>query len=253
MAKQRNWSLAYNFALLGLTGLGVVIAWIQLSGRVDFPDPALTAIGPLTILLIIVETFRSQASPKLKLFAVSFGILFGGFIICSSFPRVDVERAAEARNVSALIRALRDRDARVREDAAAALGKLGTDAKPAVPALIRALKVENDTYLYSMRSAAATALGQIGPEAREAVPALVEALKTGAGEFRYHYVRSAAATALGQIGPEAKDAVPALIEALKSRGLGERDVCQAASTALGQIGPEAKKAVPALMKLLNLP
>ncbi|WP_200817544.1 HEAT repeat domain-containing protein, partial [Calothrix rhizosoleniae] len=45
--------------------------------------------------------------------------------------------------VSALITALKDEDSEVRSSAAYALGKIGTDAKSAIPALIIALKDEN--------------------------------------------------------------------------------------------------------------
>ena len=60
----------------------------------------------------------------------------------------------------------------VRQTAAGALGKIGPEAKAAVPDLSKALKDE-DKYV---RQTAVRALGDIGPEARDAVPALIEAL-----------------------------------------------------------------------------
>jgi HEAT repeat protein len=56
---------------------------------------------------------------------------------------------------------------------AAALGELGPEAKIAVPALIGALKNEDAR----VRQAAAEALGKIGPDAHKAVPSLHQALK----------------------------------------------------------------------------
>ncbi|MEJ5343928.1 MAG: HEAT repeat domain-containing protein [Chloroflexus sp.] len=146
------------------------------------------------------------------------------------------ERVAEALAklgipaVPALVQALGDGDADVREAAAAALGRIGDAA--AVPALVPVLR---DGYA-DVREAAAAALGQIGAPA---VPALVQALGDGDAN-----VRRAAAAALGQIGDAA--AVPALVRAL---GDGERQVREAAAAALGQIGDA--QAVPALVRALK--
>lgn len=63
-----------------------------------------------------------------------------------------------------------DGSALVRSKAAAALGRIGPDAKAAVPALVEALK-DN-----SIRTDAATALGEIGGAAKDALPALEAAV-----------------------------------------------------------------------------
>ena len=55
--------------------------------------------------------------------------------------------------------------------AAQSLGEIGPDAKPAVPALIAALKNAN------ARIDAANALGSIGPGAKEAIPKLQEIIE----------------------------------------------------------------------------
>ncbi len=127
----------------------------------------------------------------------------------------------------------------VRWSAAVALGKIGPDAKAAVPALIEALKDENS----EMRRRVAVALGNIGPDAKAAVPALIEALKD-----ENKNVRDSAAVALGTLGPDAKAAVPVLIEALKDEGMVVR---REAAGALGEIGPDAKAVVPALIAALK--
>jgi HEAT repeat protein len=56
---------------------------------------------------------------------------------------------------------LKDRDERVRQSAAWALGEIGAAAKPAVPALIEALKDEDRDVQFR----AAEALKRIDPEA----------------------------------------------------------------------------------------
>jgi HEAT repeat protein len=127
----------------------------------------------------------------------------------------------------ALIQALKDEY--VREAVEEALGKIGV---PAVPALIEALKDDDE----DVRRAAAGALGEIGDP--QAVPALIEALKDDD-----EYVRRAAVGALGKIGD--LQAVPALLEALKDR---DEYVRWAAVGALGEIGMLAVSAVLEALK-----
>jgi NADH dehydrogenase len=107
--------------------------------------------------------------------------------------------------VPELIKALKDDDWQVRNQAAVVLGAIGPESKAAVPALIDVLR-EEDKYF---RSHGAAALGKIGREARVAVPALIKALKDHDED-----VRREAAGALGRIGPEAREAVAALVELL---------------------------------------
>src|SRR5262249_10926514 len=101
------------------------------------------------------------------------------------------------------IKALSDLDPSVRGQAAAALGQLGPQAAPAVPALIADL---NDTDAM-VRVQVTTALAQIGAEA---IPALKQALKS-----EDKYVRMGACLALGHMGSAAQSAIPALTELLK--------------------------------------
>jgi HEAT repeat protein len=138
--------------------------------------------------------------------------------------------------VPSLINALRDRDAEVCRAAAAALAQIGP---PAVPALITALE-DQETVV---RRSAASVLGQIGPEAKEAMTALIDVLDDHDVE-----ARRSAASALGQIGPEAQEAVPALIIVLRDQDAAVR---RSAAAALGQIGPEAKQGIPALITALT--
>ncbi len=165
-----------------------------------------------------------------------------------------------------LIDLLRSEDSRLRGVAAVELGKIGSEAKAALPALIEALKDEDQIVRRSatkalpnigpaavmaliealnseeqnVRALAADGLRDLGPEAIVAVPTLIEALKE-----ENKWVHGFAAAALGEIGPEA---VPALIEALNSKFLRVR---AGAAEALGYIGAEAKAVVPALIEALK--
>jgi HEAT repeat protein len=142
----------------------------------------------------------------------------------------------QSGRITQLIEQLKSPDAKVRVDAASALGEIGAEAKEAAPVLIAALNDNNS----SVRSNAATALGQMGAAAKEAMPALIAALQD-----KDFYVRGNAATALGQLGAEAKGAMPALIAALQDKDF---YVCGNAATALGKMGAEAKDVVPVLIK-----
>ena len=87
------------------------------------------------------------------------------------------------------VKALGDKNERVRRSAAAALGKIGDPQ--AVQPLIKALGDENER----VQSSAANALGQIGDS--QAVQPLIKALGDSNSD-----VRSSAATALGEIGDQ---------------------------------------------------
>lgn len=151
--------------------------------------------------------------------------------------------------VLALVQTLVDPNPFVRSMAASALGQIGRAANAAIPALIQTLRDPEEP----VRKAATDALSEIDPAAaaaalaqqgsRREVPALVRALRNpGALE------REKAATDLGQLGSAAKDAVPALVQALGDADIGVR---RQAAFALGQIGPEAKDAIPPLAQALR--
>src|SRR5207247_7974983 len=92
---------------------------------------------------------------------------------------VGMEEKDIPAGVSALIRLLTDTQSIVRYQAAMALGRLGRDARPAIPALLNTIK---DSSSWEIRKAAAFALGAIaedrqrGPDVR-AMRALADALK----------------------------------------------------------------------------
>jgi HEAT repeat protein len=123
-----------------------------------------------------------------------------------------------------------------RQQVVAALRKLGTRARDAVPALVRLL----DDPDPGLREAAASALGRCGVGVPETVPGLARAL-----DDEDLNVRWAVDAALLEIGPDAADAVPALIRVLRDPARREW-----ASWVLYNIGAPA---VPALVDTLWSP
>ncbi|MGI8503683.1 MAG: HEAT repeat domain-containing protein [Hassallia sp.] len=99
-------------------------------------------------------------------------------------------KALQKRGLKAvpdLVKALQNKNPKVRTNAASALGSIGKEAASAVPALTEALKNDKEAQV---RTSAASALGSIGEKAASAVPALAEALKDNdvsryASEVRY--------------------------------------------------------------------
>lgn len=148
---------------------------------------------------------------------------------------------SHARNaVPALIRALRVDDEFFRSLVAGALGSIGPDARAAVPVLVEALEDESK----HVRSKSAQALGAIGPDSKPAVPRLIEMMKDDGDKF----ARARAALALGRIGSHPETVMAALTEALKD---GDSYVRISAAWALAMFGPAAKEAVPALEDALK--
>jgi CubicO group peptidase (beta-lactamase class C family) len=144
--------------------------------------------------------------------------------------------AAPPAEVATLVRSLADADPKVREHAAAELGRLGPAAQEAVEPLVTALGHE-DLYL---RGAAAVALGRLG---EAAVPALIRALGSGNAELCW-----SATIALGRVGAPARRALPELIRLLADPS---EHVRQAATLTLGGLGADAQTAAPALTQCLS--
>jgi predicted Zn finger-like uncharacterized protein len=148
--------------------------------------------------------------------------------------------AASAQGVPALTEVLKDPDAVIREAAAEALGKFGSQGRAAVPPLLAALE-DSET---AVRRAALAALAQLRPEAKEVLPKLKPAFKDADAQ-----VRRNALDVLGQLGAEAgkdKEALAALKAALD-----DNDLCKNALAALARIGPPAKEVANVLLKHLR--
>jgi HEAT repeat protein len=155
--------------------------------------------------------------------------------------------------VGAILSALRDdKEEKIREGAAAALGRMSA----------RARKENNEAFKFDnirdglaialkgdksarVREAAALALGQLDSDARGAAGTLAGALKdTDRG------TRRAAADALRRLGPAAVEALPELQQVLQDSSADQATRVQCA-LAIGRIGaPEALQALGAMKEVL---
>ena len=104
----------------------------------------------------------------------------------------EVDKLVAGKDIDGLIMLLSHRDNTTRYRACGALGRLGAEAKQAVPALIELL----EHWDGMTRGAAAGALGAIGPDAGDAIPALERALIDPD-----NVVKMCAASALRDISP----------------------------------------------------
>jgi HEAT repeat protein len=142
-----------------------------------------------------------------------------------------------------LIAALKDPDLQVRMAAAWAISQTAPSANAGtVKALEQALSDSNPR----MRSLAAVALRQIGSGAADAIPQLIACLDDPVA-----FVRAPAADALGAIGPAARPAVGPLSKRLLVKDE-QVFVLRSIAYALGNIGPDARSAIPALEEALKM-
>jgi HEAT repeat protein len=165
--------------------------------------------------------------------------------------------------VPKLIEALRGHNREVRSQSAGLLGRIGAEARAAVPSLILLLKEPIVPEMSRTRvlatewdpsCQAAIALGQIASN-EEVIAALVETLSSGSPEQRgIAERRLSAAEALGRIGPRAASVAPALIDALNAL-LDSKQEMPGAYTmvvALGQIAPNSQSAKGAVTTLIRV-
>ena len=164
---------------------------------------------------------------------------------------------------------LKDKSAKVRADAAMALGSIGPAAQNSVTALAELLKDPDETVRRTALRAVRAIhpgpavmipictklledpdpairgrlLAAIAERGVEAVPALIQALSDDKAAFW-------ALIVLRDIGPAAKDAIPAITEKLKDKNPGIR---REAVLTLGVFGEAAAPAVPQVAALLSDP
>jgi len=141
--------------------------------------------------------------------------------------------------IDPLIAVLKDKDmdSDVHQGAADALGEIGTEK--AIDPLIAVLKDKD--MVSDVHQGAADALGEIGTE--KAIDPLIAVLKD---KDMAWYVRQGAALALGKIGTE--KAIDPLIAVLKDKDM-DSDDRRSAADALGKIGTE--KAIDPLIAVLK--
>jgi WD40 repeat protein len=178
-------------------------------------------------------------------------------------------------SLDALVKTLEGPAGSARLEAVQELGKLGADARPAVPALLKALggagpafreqvlralksvggvSAEHVPQLVPLlrddsfpegRAFALEALAKLGPQARPAAAALVEVLRAPTSPA----VRARAAGALAGIGPAAKDVAQApLLELMRDP---DEQVSAAATAALVKVARPTRAEVPALTRNLG--
>jgi len=121
---------------------------------------------------------------------------------------------------------------------------LGEDAKPAIPALIALLNVNDPSVQYQ----ALVTLCSLGPAASDAVPSLIKCLHSPDVEVQRWALR-----ALGKIHAEPERVIPILVEVLAKPQNPQYVVMlrTEALRAVRQFGAQAKPAVPRLVELLN--
>src|SRR5687767_9245605 len=114
------------------------------------------------------------------------------------FGLTTISRGADAERLQKLIDELKNGDRGARREAAYQIHQLGKEAKPAVPALIKALgDSEQQVWFHAVMT-----LAELGPDAAEAIPALLEFLKRGGrGNRDVSQTWYRAAYALGKMGP----------------------------------------------------
>lgn len=147
------------------------------------------------------------------------------------------EKTASREVVSALIAGLKDSDFFVQRFSAQSLGKIGPDAREALPMLAELAR--SKTARSEVVEAAAAALGSMGSAA---VPTLAEVLKSTSSTPA---MRRQAAESLGKMGKEARSALPAMVEATKAprrrRADPGADIRIEVVTALGEIATASDK------------
>jgi HEAT repeat protein len=138
---------------------------------------------------------------------------------------------------------LASNDARDRASAAFALGKIGSDAEDAVPALVKLLQKDKEA---TVRDAAALAIGNIAKRGRAGVY-VISALCTALTTDKDYSVKRSAAVALGHSAFDTADVRSALEKALIDEPKDARDkdkakgLKQNAVWALGEVCEKADK------------
>jgi HEAT repeat protein len=185
-------------------------------------------------------------------------------------------REGGAAAVPVLCEILKSPDPDLRMDALLGLSLIGTDAKPAEPALAEAVmqekqpsrfvlagqtlgkldpeaaadtltKVLRDRSDASRQSWALSVLLDLAPECQAALPALAEIAHNPAEDAR---LRVAAVRVLWRLHQPAEPLVASLCDTLAAQ---DTPAGVQALEALGEMGPAAKPAVPALVKILARP
>jgi HEAT repeat protein len=164
--------------------------------------PALLEMGaePADLLPLVRPHLRTQ--------------LFGAQA-AKLLARLDPEKAR--REAVQIIHDLEQNEDSVTEDALNLLGGLGTEARGAVPLLVRLIERNNresDARQGGNRYNSVRALGNIGPDAAPAVTCLIALLRLPRNDLLAANRDDNVAVTLGKIGPASRSSVPLLLEIL---------------------------------------
>ncbi len=151
--------------------------------------------------------------------------------------------------VGGLIGALGDCD-EVMMEAVSALTALGSEARPALPALAAALRRSRSEKQPLHAGAIAEAMGRLGPAEPQSAPALAFLREVLGGED--HTGRTQAERILAIFGPSAVAAVPRLVELSRRPILRKSEEIGPLAMALGRIAPGTVEEGPALAALVDL-
>jgi HEAT repeat protein/beta-lactamase regulating signal transducer with metallopeptidase domain len=155
----------------------------------------------------------------------------------------------QKRHLRGLTDALENPNSRIRLNAAAYLGNLGSEAKEAAESLVRALKDE-DPEVIAEAARAILLTSSNRSEREEACNIIIGLLgsKDSSDDRDSFMAQLRAGSALASFGPSEEWAVPLLITKVQDGNMRTR---AAAIKALGNIGPGAKEALPYLRQLLK--
>jgi HEAT repeat protein len=194
----------------------------------------------------------------MKRYIIVVAIALGIAGILLALPKPSPDDSQKSRAVAVLLRALTSADYETRNEAEAALARIGADAAPYLIAALddrpttleRILLRANRRFGFprielsstpQLRMRAAEQLARVAPRAGETVPALVRAFRDD-----HSVVFNEAQRSLRKIG--ARAAVPELLRALSRR---DPHVRRCAAEVLRDFGPEASHATPELLELLT--
>lgn len=175
---------------------------------------------------------------------------------CGSERNARALQRIGSQAVPNLVRALQNKDANVRADAANLFGSIETKAvSSAIPNLVAASK--NDPYpevrvcgVSALINIADNDLNQSTPEVKAVIPAVIAALKDNDTEVRLTATNAfSSISSDGKLIPELKAAIPVLLEKLKDK---DEEVRSNATHALRNIGStDTAFIVPLLVKALK--
>jgi hypothetical protein len=187
-------------------------------------------IGEKSALVLLTEAIRDRDDKVQREAVATLG---------KSLP-------AARQALPALIQALGESEGQLTQDVAWVIGKIGPDAKEAVPHLAAVL--DNQREYNNVKAEAGRALGRIGSKAVDAVPALVRALASWGNR---RYVAALVRIGQSAQDTVVDECIKQLGQPHKGLNEREDESPHLGAMAvLRELGPRAARSAPALRKLL---